>query len=97
MIFHRCSRCSEEFLMKRPFCPKCGSGEIAEVEVDEGKVVEEVHLIATPDPFPDEYTVVLFQTPGGAKGFCRTVDQVAPGDGVSIAVDEFGPVCSRKN
>lgn len=95
MIFNKCSECSTEFLAKRSACPNCGSGNISKVDINEGKAVESVHLIATPHPFPDEYSIILFETPGGARGFCRTTDDVAFGEPVVVSLDEHGPVCKK--
>lgn len=95
MIFNKCSECSTEFLAKRSSCPNCRSGNISMVDIANGKALESVHLIATPDPFPDEYSIILFETPGGARGFCRTPDEVTAGDQLAITKDESGPVCRK--
>ncbi len=95
MLFNKCQKCSAEFLFKRGVCPECHSSEIKQIEVAEGKVLDSVHLIATPSPFPDAYSIVLFETPGGARGFCRTEQQFSSGEKVAISEDEFGPVCSH--
>lgn len=94
MNFNKCNDCGTEFLFSRAFCPKCHSGNLASIEVTSGKVLESVHLIATPDPFPDDYSVVLFETGSGARAFCRTNAELKRGDSVSVTVDEYGPVCS---
>lgn len=94
MIFNKCQECSAEFLFKRAKCPECHSSELEQIDVNEGKALYSVHLIATPNPFPDDYSVVLFETTGGARGFCRTTQDLKEGDKVSIIEDEFGPVCS---
>lgn len=95
MIFNRCSDCSTEFLAKRSSCPNCRSGNISKVDISQGVALESVHLIATPHPFPDEYSIILFETAGEARGFCRTVDEIAAGDPVVVTQDEHGPVCRK--
>lgn len=95
MMFHKCPNCSAEFLFGRAACPNCHSTKLEKTEVNTGKVVETVHLIATPDPFPDEYSIVLFETENGARGFCRTDAQLQTGDSIVLKEDEFGPVCSH--
>lgn len=93
MEFSKCIKCSGEFLFRRALCPKCGSSEFATVDVTAAKALDSVHLIVTPEPFPDEYSVVLFQTDAGTKGFCRTTSEVKNGDRLKINMDENGPVC----
>lgn len=95
MKFNKCQDCSAEFLFKRAKCPECSSSSLQQIEVVEGKALETVHLIATPNPFPDDYSVVMFETSGGARGFCRTTQDIKKGNKVSITEDEFGPVCSQ--
>ena len=93
MKFNECRECSTEFLFSRASCPKCGSEELHTVDVEKGKALEVVPLIATPSPFPDEYSIVLFQTPKGSRGFCRTTEKISKGQEIRISVDEYGPVC----
>lgn len=95
MKFNKCLECSTEYVFKRVTCPNCHSQKLEQLEVVKGKAVDSVHLIATPSPFPDEYSIVLFETPGGARGFCRTLHELKSGDNISITEDEFGPVCSQ--
>ncbi len=95
MKFNKCQDCSTEFIFKRSDCPKCHSSKIQETEIVEGKALDAVHLIATPNPFPDDYSIIMFETSGGARGFCRTTEELNRGDNVSITEDEFGPVCNR--
>lgn len=97
MKFNECMKCSTEFLFSRAVCPECGSEDIATTDVKNGKAVEVVHLIATPAPFPDEYSVVLFQTPNGTRGFCRTTAPISKGQDIEITGDEYGPLCNPRN
>ncbi len=93
MELNRCAKCSEEFVFKRAVCPKCGSQEFTKALVTGAVALDSVHLIATPEPFPDDYSVVLFEAQGGARGFCRTTFEVKRGDRLKIKDDENGPVC----
>lgn len=94
MELYRCGSCSGEYVFRRAVCPKCGSKNFNPVEVNSGVALDSVHLIATPEPFPDDYSVVLFQTDAGAKGFCRATSEVKRGDRIRIGMDENGPVCA---
>ena len=93
MEINICTKCSSEFTFKRAVCPKCGSRELSKKEIGHATVLDCVHLIATPEPFPDDYSVVMFQTGDGTRGFCRTTYELKSGDGVRIRSDEYGPVC----
>ena len=93
MEFFKCTKCSEEYVFRRAVCHKCGSEEFTGVDITQGTAIDSVHLIATPEPMPDDYSVVMFQTPNGARGFCRTVSEIKRGDRIRINVDEYGPVC----
>ena len=93
MELYRCSKCSSEYVFRRAVCPKCGSKGFESVEVKNVVALDSVHLIATPEPFPDDYSVVMFQTDNGARGFCRTTSDVKRGDRLRIGMDENGPVC----
>lgn len=68
---------------------------MSQVDISKGSAIDSVHLIATPSPFPDEYDIVMFKTEGGSIGFCRSTEQIGPGDSLEITADEFGPLCSR--
>lgn len=93
MKISKCMKCSGEFVFSRAVCPKCGSMDFSRVEVDRAMALDSVHLIATPEPFPDDYSVVLFEIGSGARGFCRTTSDVKRGDRLKIEMDEYGPVC----
>lgn len=93
MELYRCSKCSSEYVFRRAVCPKCGSKGFDSVEVKSAVALDSVHLIATPEPFPDDYSVVMFQSGNGARGFCRTTSDVKRGDRLRIGMDENGPVC----
>lgn len=96
MKFNMCSDCLTEFLFERSSCPKCHSKNIKSEEINNGEVVDVVSLIATPFPYPDQYKIVMFTTPRGATGFCRTANDVERGDKIRIYDDELGPVCLRQ-
>lgn len=93
MKFNLCSDCLTEFLFERISCPKCHSKNIRVEKIDHGEVVDEVSLVATPLSFPDQYKVVLFKTPKGATGFCRSIYDVKRGDWVRVDEDDLGPFC----
>ena len=93
MEFQKCSKCSSEFAFGRAVCPRCGSKEFSMANVTGAVALDSVKLIATPEPFPDGYSVVLFQAESGAKGFCRTNSEIRKGDRLKIGMDEYGPVC----
>lgn len=93
MNFNKCAKCFSEYVFKRAVCPKCGSKEFSLVDITTGRALDSVHLIATPDPFPDDYSVVLFETGSGARGFCRTTSEIKAGEALRISMDENGPVC----
>lgn len=96
MDFYHCSGCGIEFIYRRGLCPNCHSREFVTAMVSEGIVLESVRLIATPDPFPDQYSIIMFKTSGGARGFCRTSEELDAGTEITLEEDEFGPVCYRK-
>lgn len=96
MEFQKCARCGTEFLFRRSRCAQCRSEEFHPVEHARCTVVDSLHLIATPDPFPDQYSLILFRTENGGKGFCRTDEVLEAGMEVDLSRDEFGPVCFRK-
>lgn len=95
MEINMCRKCSSEFLFKRCVCPKCGSREFVKTDVTEATALDFVHLIATPEPFPEDYTVVLFRTDNGGMGFCRTSAELNRGDRIKLLMDELGPVCEK--
>lgn len=97
MKFYRCSSCSSEYVFNRAACQKCHSSRLEAFEVTEATALESIHLVATPEPYPEDYSVVMFEIGSGAKGFCRTTDAVRPGEKVKITVDEYGPVCRRSD
>ncbi len=96
MIFYRCASCSREYVFRRSKCPKCGSKDFSAVEITSATALDSVHLIATPEPFPDEYDVVLFQTESGSRGFCRATSQIKRGDKLKIRTDEVGILCEHE-
>ncbi len=93
MELYRCVKCSVEFVFRRAVCPKCGSRDFTRSAVEVAIALDSVHLIATPEPFPDDYSIVLFQAESGAKGFCRTTSEVKRGDRLKIKNDDYGPTC----
>ena len=93
MEFNKCLKCSQEYMFKRAVCSKCGSDRFTTINVETATVIDSVHLIATPEQLPDEYNVVLFLTPGGGKGFCRSSMALKSGDTVHLRQDEVGSVC----
>ncbi len=95
MEFQKCTDCGSEYLFRRRRCPECGSVKFESVEYSKGTVVDSVALIASPDPFPDQYIIVLFKTEGGSMGFCRTDVEMNPGMEIQLKNDESGPVCAR--
>lgn len=96
MEFQKCLVCGTEYLFRRRRCTECGSEEFRAVEETKCTVVDSVSLIATPDPFPDQYSIVLFRTESGGRGFCRSEEALESGTSVELKKDEYGPVCVRK-
>lgn len=78
MLMNRCKACGETFLVKRAFCPKCHSSKVEEFEVGEATVISSLKLVATPEPFPDEYFLV-FAEYKGTGFFCRSEEDLKVG------------------
>lgn len=96
MIINRCRSCGHEFLVKRVRCPSCHGEDFDQIHIHEGTVLDCVDLIATPEPFPDSYSIVLARTDNDVRLFCRSEKRVRAGTVVSISDSELGPVCSKK-
>ncbi len=96
MEFQKCAGCGALYLFRRRRCPECRTKEFSAVDEVNCTVVDTVPLIATPDPFPDKYSIVLFRTEGGGKGFCRTEEPLEPGTSVQLKLDQYGPVCVKR-
>lgn len=92
MIMNRCTGCGETFLVKRAFCPECHSSKIEEFEVGEATVVISLKLVATPEPYPDEYFLV-FAEHNGTGFFCRSEENLKAGSKIRITSDEDGLIC----
>ena len=95
MQVNRCNSCGTQFLVTRIACPDCSGSDMTRIDVNGGNVIESVELIATPEPFPDRYSIVYFEADGGVRGFCRSEEKLAPGDRISISEDANGPVCRK--
>lgn len=94
MEFRKCVECGTEYLFPRRRCSGCGSEDFEKIPALNGVVEDSVHLIATPEPFPEEYSIILFRTEGGGKGFCRSDTDIEPGTGIAVTEDDSGPVCT---
>ncbi|MEM3676393.1 MAG: hypothetical protein QXV22_04990 [Thermoplasmataceae archaeon] len=92
MRIYECGECGERFLVERVFCPKCHSENIKGLEIDRGKVLNTVSLVATPEPYPDKYTLVLAEY-DGTRFFCRSEGDVKPGDTVIVKETPDGLIC----
>ncbi|MDS0257436.1 hypothetical protein ApAK_07130 [Thermoplasmatales archaeon AK] len=93
MNYHSCEDCGEKFLVDRAFCPRCHSERIQKRQIETGRVISVVHLVATPEPYPDQYSLVLAEAEG-VKFFCRSTDKVARGDPVKLSDTDDGLICS---
>lgn len=94
MKISRCGNCDAKFLVGRVFCPSCKSDAIEMIDLLEGKVIEIVSLVATPEPFPDNYSIAMIDA-NGIVLFARTDESLKKGDSVGITEDEFGPICNK--
>ncbi|MCL4438885.1 MAG: hypothetical protein M1616_05940 [Candidatus Thermoplasmatota archaeon] len=94
MKIYRCRNCKNRFLVFRFICPSCGMTGLETVPVIKGKVIETVMLKATPEPFPENYSVVKADS-DGIIVFCRTLERLQKGDEIMIEDDDLGPVCSK--
>ncbi len=92
MNINRCRNCGSKFLVSRSICPRCGKEDFDHVPVQSGIVVESVELIATPEPYPDNYHLVLLSV-DGVKIFCRSQEKLIEGSRVVIQDDDLGPTC----
>lgn len=95
MILKRCRKCSETFLVPRARCPRCLGEEFSDVTVKDAVVSECLEIIATPEPYPEKYFLILAKTDGGVTVFCRSDQKIGEGSAVIIDDSELGPVCSR--
>ncbi len=94
MNINRCRNCGTRFLVARSICPKCGKENFEQVPAASGIVLESVELIATPDPYPDRYYLVLLDV-DDVKAFCRSQEKLREGSTVYIRDDDLGPICTR--
>lgn len=93
MNYSHCGNCGSRFLIPRIFCPECNSTAIATSEITSGTVIHCVKLIATPEPYPDEYYTIYAEYEG-VKFFCRSSEELTPGTKVQVEDTESGIVCS---
>lgn len=94
MRISRCRNCNAKFLVGRVFCPSCKSDAIEMINLVGGKVIEIVSLVATPEPFPDSYSIAMIDA-DGIMVFARTDESLKKGDSVRITEDGFGPLCNK--
>ncbi len=97
MNINLCKHCGKKFVVKRAICPNCGNEDIEQITVSKGKVVESVDLIASPDPFPEKYSIILVESTEGVRLFCRSQESIPSGTEVEISVDALGPVCKQSS
>lgn len=93
MKFSVCNDCKARFLVPRNFCPECNSSDISERILDSGVVIYCVKLIATPEPFPDQYYLILAEN-SGLKFFCRSDNELEEGTPVKVQQTANGIVCT---
>ncbi|MEM0156908.1 MAG: zinc ribbon domain-containing protein [Thermoplasmataceae archaeon] len=94
MNINRCRNCGTRFLVARSVCPKCGKEDFEHVPAASGTVLESVELIATPDPYPDRYYLVLLDV-DDVKVFCRSQEKLKEGSMAEIRDDDLGPTCMK--
>lgn len=94
MKYSRCGKCGTGFLVSRTFCPKCSSQVLQEVEFENGKVIHSVRLIATPEPYPDEYYLVLAEH-DGVRFFCRSDESLEADAEITVSDDDSGITCRK--
>lgn len=92
MKYSKCSKCNARFLVPRDFCPECNSKEITELSLKSGTVLHCVKLIATPEPYPEQYFLVLAED-AGLKFFCRSNEEVKEGTAINVEETEDGIIC----
>lgn len=92
MKINSCRNCGTRFLVARSICPNCGKEDFESIPVKNGTVLESVELIASPEPFPDRYYLVLLDV-DGTRVFCRSEEKLKEGSEVKITEDNMGPVC----
>lgn len=92
MKSYTCSNCGFSFLVRRDFCPECRSKVITEGNILGGTVIYSVKLTATPEPFPDQYYLLLV-TDGNIRFFCRSEENIPEGGKVKLTESESGPCC----
>ena len=94
MNIMECENCGMKFLVSRSICPRCGKEDFDHFPVQNGVVLESVELIATPDPYPDKYYLVLLLV-DGVKIFCRSQEKLKEGTRVGVKDDDLGPICGN--
>ena len=94
MNINRCRSCGTKFLVARSICPRCGKEDFEHVPARSGIVLESVELIATPDPYPDKYYLVLLDV-DDVRVFCRSQEKLREGSQADIQDDELGPICRK--
>lgn len=92
MKYYECSECGDRFLVRRIICPSCKSNAVTEKEFNTGKVLECVKLIATPEPYPAEYFLILAEY-SGIKFFCRSELEIQSGAEIEVHDNEDGITC----
>lgn len=93
MNYFKCKHCNTTFLVKRDFCPSCFSKDIENLEAREGIVSHSIHLMATPEKFPDEYYLIVGKS-SGIVFFCNSSVNIEPGEKVIIENGREGPTCN---
>ncbi len=95
MKLMKCTSCGEAFLVPRVRCPKCLGENFTEIDVSEGIVSDCIEIMATPDPYPERYFLVMAKTEGGVAVFCRSDIELGKGSTVAIEDSDLGPVCRK--
>lgn len=93
MDFVKCQECGREYLFSRVRCSSCGSMDLKKGEIFSARILERIHLIATPDTFPDEYDVAFVRTENGMNVFCRLENTLEPGTIVTLQRNASGITC----
>ena len=93
MKAHSCRGCGSRFLIQRSRCPQCGSKEIKDLDLQDGRVILTTHLTATPDGFSDQLYLVLAEKEG-TRFFCMSEEDVEPGTMVEVKEIDSTLICT---
>ncbi len=94
MKYMECNDCGAVSLVQRDFCPKCRSENLDRKKLTGGRVIYSVKLVATPEPYPQEYFLVLAES-GRLKFYCRSDEELGEGEVISLTDSENGVIGSR--